>query len=319
MLRENRKIVKRASTPLAPDLERRIALAIRKARSTLWAMHLKHELQTLLRSHPKRSPERDEIDSRYRRLRRRLADYASGRAIVRASGVQLFGGFAATNETHASELWIALEPVIPVIQRDLSIARLERRVIISALVGSLDIGYLVASDAEQHLDRLAALVLAIRREKNRDAGAAFVLGRLLVREAVYFALRPEYVSVATVLWDIFRMEILKDLTSDDHAFSKTESCFGAFVEALQSMLEKVKLQTWRSAALGPGEPLAHSTAMDLTSKFVRLFVTPGAEAIDDLIGGFRVSNCAGAGGTPSVAYELEKYPLFVRAPRRRSR
>lgn len=299
-----------------PGWETRAAHLARLARSSLWAAHLRDRLRALQRLHPGRSEERREIDRRFTpRVQARLAAYAKGEAIVQPKVVESFKGLEATEETYRSPLWAELDPNTTALERAELFNGVARRVSLDALLQSQDVGWLAASAPEHRLDRLALLVFGIRAERRKDPARAFQCGRLLVRETVFLLLRPEFRSSVMVLWNALRANPLKDLASEGYMFAKSDCCFDAFVNALQSKLDDFHEQSWHSAT---GDPLHHSTVTNLIFKFVRLFTTPGPEALDDLIGGLRNADPLAGRFTPTLARELEQYPLFVPAPRKRA-
>lgn len=288
----------------------------RLARSVMWAAHLHHAFRALQHRHSGRSDERMDLDRRFPpRLQARLSAYLSGEAIVLPKVVESFGGFEATDETYRSPLWAALDPNTTALMRAELAERIERRVSLDALLRSQDAGQLPVAASEHHLDRVALLVFAIRMAKRNDSARAFQLGRLLVRETVFLLLRPEFRLSVSVLWNALRADPLKDLAFEGYAFAKSDCCFDLFVNLLQSKLDELHEQSWRSVT---AEPLAQGTVMDLTCKYVRLFTTPGPEALDDLIGGLRKAELFLGRFTQAFAQELEQYPLFVPVTRKRT-
>lgn len=256
-----------------------------------------------------------EIDRRFSpRVQARLAAYSKGEAIVQPRVVESFSGFEATDQTYRSALWAALDPATSSLMRTELVNSVERRVSMDALMRSQDLGRLAASDFEHHFDRLALLVFAIRAHKRNDPARAFQCGRLLIREAVFLLLRPEFRASVSVLWNTLRANPLKDLAFDGYAFSRSDSCFEFFVNLLHAKLDDFHVWSWHSVTT---DPLAHGTVMDLTSKFVRLFTTPGPEALDHLVGELRKAEFLAGRFPPAFAHELEKYPLFIPAPRHR--
>ncbi len=284
------------------------AAAVSRARSALWGARLTDDLRRLRATCATGSPEARDFDRYYRQILKRLPDYSSGLVMVPTADVKRYStGFSYEYD---GPLWYAVDPstteFLMMRQRESA----EKRMRLEKLIYSMSCGLLDEEAREEPLDRVTSLAFAIREEKKERPQHAFLLGRLLARETVYLSLRSGYADAGAILWSVFQLDTLRDLIDEEgYTFSTSESCFRLFVEALREKLALALL--WTSGSTDEFErPLAHNSKMDLTSRFVLRFATPGMNATDSLIEALNISAMGHTRGLSTLAVELKKSPIF---------